>query len=104
MDPLSIATAALSIPRVCITVSKYVSSYIDSCHNVDNDVTTLRVDVEELSKFLIIFRETVISEGFNSKGVSQEVWEMVEISLEDCKLMLKKLEDIMREINDVEFG
>jgi len=105
MDGLSIATTILTIAGSSIAVAKAVKTYVDSCRDVDSDVTTIGVELEEFSKILLIFHKIVNSEGFDFQAdPRKQLWETVEMSLRDCKVTLKNLKAIMDEINDVEFG
>lgn len=99
MDPLTIATAAVSITKLC----SQIYTFIRDMTSVDKSISVLIIEIESLSTVLIAigntFNDSVqVTVALSSPIVSQH-WQNIQKMLEDCKEALQEFESITENIN-----
>lgn len=101
MDPITLATAAVSLAEGCYNVSQVIYTTFKRCQEIDEDLAALHTDLHELAKVLNIFNQTVLHYG--TKQDSQEIvdadhLQKIKSSLDELAKTLKLLGKILESI------
>jgi hypothetical protein len=100
MDSLSIATSALTLLGVCGAIIKVIEGRRD----VDQNLAILYIEINELSKVLKSLETMAKNPSLNVEivatrsGDKQELWEMVDQSMSDCRDTLNSLAKILASV------
>lgn len=109
MDPLSIVAGSVGLADICVRFVQYVRKYRNDTVIINDQITSLVREVEALQDVCFLVKETFSSYGnsdmessnSNLLGSSSSpvgLWKRLERSLENCQILLEKLEQLVSEV------
>lgn len=111
LETLSLAATTAQLVTDCLTVSRYITSFIQNAHATDLTIQSLGVEVDSLSQVLDAinksFADTTLTTAAleSQKGHEGEHWRNVKQSMQDCRQTLNRLQVILKNLhkNETQF-
>jgi len=111
IETITLATTSAQLVAECLTISRYITSFIQNANAADLTIQSLGVEVDSLSQVLDAINKsfsdtTLATAALDSQtGHEGEHWRNVKQSMQDCRQTLNRLQVIMKNLhkNDTQF-